>query len=112
MLPVILFKICFVLDKLHMILSFCNFYIILKIEIGDKQNAGVIVDFVSNVNVKLFTQILKESDSMTEAMKELIAPELINLRLTIANKEKEIANKNAEIAKLKQQLQEMAQQRE
>lgn len=49
----------------------------------DKQNASVIVDFVSNVNVKLFTQILKESDIMTEAMKELIAPELINLRLTI-----------------------------
>lgn len=86
-------------------------------DIKDKQNAGVIVDFVSNMNVKLFTQILKESDSMTEAMKELIAPEIIDLRLTIKNKnaeiannKKEIENKNAEIAKLKQQLQEMAQQ--
>jgi len=98
---------------------------------SDKQNAGVIVDFVSNINTELFIQILKESDRMTEAMKELIAPELVSLRLIIENNKKELENnkkelennkkeleskdaviesKDAEIAKLKQQLLEATRQ--
>jgi len=79
-------------------------------DIKDKQNAGVVIDFVSNVNVELFIQILKGSDHMTEAMKELIAPELVDLRLIIKNKNKEIENKNAEIEKLKQQLEKLKSQ--
>lgn len=46
---------------------------------------------------------MKENDRMTEAMKELIAPELIDLRLIIKNK-------NAEIEKLKQQLEKLESQ--
>jgi len=76
----------------------------------DKQNASVIIDFVSNVNVGVFLQILKENDHMTEAMKELIAPEIIELRLMLNSKDKELANKDEEIERLKRQLQE-AQQR-
>lgn len=90
----------------------------------DKKNAGVVIDFVSNVNESLFLQILEEDEHMTDALKTLIEPELINLRLIInnkdaeiadnkaklADKDAEIANKNAEIAKLKQQLLEATQQ--
>lgn len=91
----------------------------------DKQNAGVIVDFVSNVNVEVFLRILKESDRMTEEMKILIAPEIVDLRLmlenskkelasrdkALASKDKALANKDAEIARLKKQLQEAQQQK-
>lgn len=84
----------------------------------DKQNAGVIVDFVSNVNVEIFLKILKESARMTEEMKILIAPEIVDLRLTIENnkkelasRDKELANKDAEIERLKRQLQEAQQQK-
>lgn len=63
----------------------------------DRKNASVVLDFVSNVNESLFLEVLKEDDYMTEAMKVLIEPELMNLRLIINNKD-------AEIAKLKQQL--------
>jgi len=66
-------------------------------DMKDKQNAGVVIDFVSNVNVELFIQILKESDRMTEAMKELIAPELVSLRLIIENKNAELAASKVEI---------------
>ena len=64
----------------------------------DKKNAGVVMDFVSNVNESLFLQILKEDERMTEALKILIEPELMNLRLIINNKDAEIANKDAKIA--------------
>ena len=83
----------------------------------DRKNASVVIDFVSNVNEALFIQILKEDEHMTEALKTLIEPELINLRLMINNKDAEIANnkveianKDAEIARLKQQLLEVTQQ--
>jgi len=75
----------------------------------DKQNAGIIIDFVSNVNVEIFLKILKQSDRMTEEMKILIAPEIVDLRLTIENKDKELANSKKEIERLKRQLQEMQQ---
>jgi len=74
--------------------------------------------------VELFIQILKENDRMTEAMKELIAPELIDLRLIIENTRRELKNKNteienknteiknkdAEIERLKQQLEKLKNQ--
>lgn len=77
----------------------------------DKLNANIVVDFVSNVNETLFMQILKEDEHMTEALKELIEPDLVKLRLVIdnkdaiiADKDAKIADKDAEIAMLKQQL--------
>ena len=77
----------------------------------DKLNANIVVDFVSNVNETLFMQILKEDEHMTEALKELIEPDLVKLRLVIDNKDAiiadrdtKIADKDAEIAMLKQQL--------
>ena len=77
----------------------------------DRKNASVVLDFVSNVNESLFLKILKEDEHMTEAMKILIEPELMNLRLIINNKDAEIAdnkaklaNKDAEIADNKAKL--------
>ncbi len=77
----------------------------------DRRNANVVVDFVSNVNEELFMQILREDEHMTEALKELIEPDLVKLRLVIhdkdaiiADKDAEIADKDAEIAILKQKL--------
>lgn len=79
----------------------------------DRLNANVVVDFVSNLNETLFMRILKEDERMTEALKELIEPDLKELRLVIdnkdaiiADKDAEIADKDAEIARLKQQLSE------
>ena len=86
-------------------------------DLNDRQNASVVVDFVSNVNEALFRRILEEDEHMTEALKALIAPEIVDLRLIIDNnkaeiaaKDAEIADKNAEIARLKQQLLEVTQQ--
>ena len=70
----------------------------------DKKNAGVIVDFVSNVNGNLFLQILKGSEHMTEEMKALIEPEIIELRLTIKNQAAELANSKKELASNKKEL--------
>ena len=84
----------------------------------DRLNGNVVVDFVSNVNETLFMQILKENEHMTEALKELIEPDLKKLRLVIndkdaiiadkdaiiANRDTIIADKDIEIAMLKQQL--------
>ncbi len=80
---------------------------------GDRKNANVIVDFVSNVNEALFTRILKEDARMTEALKELIAPELVKLRsiiqdkdLMLASQNEKLTEKDAEIASLRQKLEE------
>ena len=81
---------------------------------GDRKNANVIVDFVSNVNEALFTRILKEDARMTEALKELIAPELVKLRsiiqdkdLMLASQNEKLTEKDAEIASLRQKLEEV-----
>lgn len=70
----------------------------------DRKNAGVIVDFISNVNENVFLRILKEDDYMTEAIKKLVAPELVSLRLIIEDKNKELANKDAELENNKREL--------
>lgn len=72
--------------------------------VRDKKNAGVIVDFVSNVNEELFLQILKGSDHMTEEMKVLVAPEIVELRLIIKNQATELANNKKELADNKKEL--------
>ncbi len=64
----------------------------------DRRNANVVVDFVSNLNETLFMRILKEDERMTEALKELVEPDLKELRLVIDNKDAIIADKDAEIA--------------
>ena len=64
----------------------------------DRLNGNVVVDFVSNVNETLFMQILKEDERMTEALKELIEPDLKKLRLVINDKDAIIADKDAIIA--------------
>lgn len=59
------------------------------------------------MNVEIFLKILKESDRMTEEMKILIAPEIVDLRLMLKNSKKELASSKAEIERLKRQLQEV-----
>ena len=49
----------------------------------DKLNANIVVDFVSNVNETLFMQILKEDEHMTEALKELIEPDLLIIKMLL-----------------------------
>ena len=62
---------------------------------GDRKNAGVIVNFVSNVNNKLFLKIVERNGRMTEELKRLIAPEIVGLRETIKEQAEVFAQEKA-----------------
>jgi len=94
---------------------------------ADRTNARAVIDLITGVNEELFQQIIKEGESMSEALKKLIAPELMMLisqkdaeiadwKAEIENRDAEIADwkaeiedKDAEIARLKKQLMEARQ---
>ena len=62
---------------------------------GDRKNAGVIVNFVSNVNNELFLKIAERNGRMTEELKILLAPEIVDLRATIKKQEEVLAQERA-----------------
>ncbi len=83
----------------------------------DRTNARAVIDLVTGVNEELFQQIIKEGESMSEALKKLIAPELMMLiaqkdaeikdrEAEIADRKAEIADRDAEIMRLKKELME------
>lgn len=83
-----------------------------------RRNAGIIVNLVSDINSKVFEQIIKEGKEMSEALKRMVLPEYGQLQALfaatiadkdaeIADKDAEIADKDAEIAELKRRLAEV-----
>ena len=74
--------------------SLLNNYSVLE-NTGDRKNAGVIVNFVSNVNNELFLKIAERNGRMTEELKILLAPEIVDLRATIKKQAETFAQKES-----------------
>lgn len=64
----------------------------------ERAKAKTVVNLVSDVNSSVFEQIVSGGKSMSEALKEMILPELGELKVIIANKDAELAENRAELA--------------
>ena len=91
----------------------------------DKRNADSVVNVASEANMKLFKKMIQEGDQMCEELKELLAPEIVEFKIRLAEQDAKLADnatkladkdakladsvaqlseKNAEIEKLKKML--------
>lgn len=77
----------------------------------DKRNADSIVNVASEANIELFKKLIQEGEQMCEELKELLAPEIVEFKILLAeqnaqltDKDAKLADKDAEIAKLKKML--------
>ena len=84
----------------------------------DRRNADSVVNVASEANIKLFKRMIQEGDQMCEELKELLAPEIVEFKIRLAeqnakladkdamlaNNAAKLADKDAEIAKLKKLL--------
>ena len=77
----------------------------------DRKNADSVVNVASEANIELFKKMIQEGDQMCEELKELLAPEIVEFKIRLAeqnaqlaDKAAQLADKNAEIAKLKKLL--------
>ena len=84
----------------------------------DKRNADSVVNVASEANMKLFKQMIQEGDEMCEELKELLAPEIVEFKIRLAEQDAKLADNAtkladnaakladnaAEIAKLKKML--------
>lgn len=77
----------------------------------DRQNADSIVNVTSEANIELFKKMIQEGDQMCEELKELLAPEIIEFKMRLAEQDEkladnavQLADKDAEIAILKKKL--------
>ncbi len=64
----------------------------------ERAKARAVVNLVSDLNSSVFEQIVSGGKSMSEALKEMILPELGELKVIIANKDAELAENRAELA--------------
>lgn len=84
----------------------------------DKRNADSVMNVTSQANIELFKKMIQEGDHMCEELKELLAPEIVEFKIRLAEQSAqladnaakladnaaEIADKTSEIAKLKKLL--------
>ena len=70
----------------------------------DRRNADSVVNVASEANIELFKKMIQEGDQMCEELKELLAPEIVEFKIRLADKDAKLADKDAEIAKLKKLL--------
>ena len=77
----------------------------------DRRNADSVVNVASEANIKLFKRMIQEGDQMCEELKELLAPEIVEFKIRLAEQNAKLADKDAkladnaaEIAKLKKLL--------
>jgi len=77
----------------------------------DKKNADSVVNVASEANIELFKKMIQEGDHMCEELKELLAPEILEFKMQLADKDAKLADNAAkladnaaEIAKLKKLL--------
>lgn len=76
-----------------------------------RRNADSVVNVTSEANIELFKRMIQEGDQMCEELKELLAPEIMEFKIRLADKDAKLADnavkladKDAEIAKLKKML--------
>jgi len=77
----------------------------------DRKNADSVINVASEANRKLFREMIQEGGQMCEELKELLAPEIVEYKILLADKDAKLADKDAkladnaaEIAKLKKLL--------
>ena len=87
----------------------------------DMKNADSVVNVASQANIELFKRMIQEGDQICEELKELLAPEIVEFKIRLAeqnaqladnaaklaDKDAKLANKEAEITKLKKRLKEV-----
>ena len=64
----------------------------------DKRNADSVVNVASEANIKLFRKMIQEGDQMCEELKELLAPEIVEFKIRLAEQDAELADKDAKLA--------------
>lgn len=50
----------------------------------DRRNADSVVNVASEANMELFKEMIQEGDQMCEELKELLAPEIVELKIRLA----------------------------
>ena len=64
----------------------------------DKRNADSVVNVASEANMKLFKKMIQEGDQMCEELKELLAPEIVEFKIRLAEQDAKLADKDAMLA--------------
>ena len=64
----------------------------------DKKNADSVVNVASEANMNLFKKMIQEGDQMCEELKEMLAPEIIEFKVLLAEQKAMLADKDAELA--------------
>ncbi len=65
---------------------------------GDKRNADSVVNVASEANIKLFKQMIQEGEQMCEELKELLAPEIVEFKIRLAEQDAKLADNAAKLA--------------
>lgn len=64
----------------------------------DRRNADSVVNVTSEANIELFKRMIQEGDQMCEELKELLAPEIMEFKIRLADKDARLADKDAKLA--------------
>ena len=63
-----------------------------------RRNADSVVNVTSEANIELFKRMIQEGDQMCEELKELLAPEIMEFKIRLADKDARLADKDAKLA--------------
>jgi X-X-X-Leu-X-X-Gly heptad repeat protein len=64
----------------------------------DRRNADSVVNVASEANVELFKKMIQEGDQMCEELKELLAPEIVEFKIRLAEQDAKLADNAAKLA--------------
>ncbi len=64
----------------------------------DKRNADSVMNVTSQANIELFKKMIQEGDHMCEELKELLAPEIVEFKIRLAEQSAQLADKDAKLA--------------
>ena len=64
----------------------------------DRRNADSVVNVASEANIKLFKRMIQEGDQMCEELKELLAPEIVEFKIRLAEQNAKLADSAAKLA--------------
>ena len=64
----------------------------------DRRNADSVVNVTSEANIELFKRMIQEGDQMCEELKEMLAPEIMEFKIRLADKDARLADKDAKLA--------------
>ncbi len=64
----------------------------------DRRNADSVVNVASEANIELFKRMIQEGDQMCEELKELLAPEIEEFKIRLAEQNAKLADSAAKLA--------------